>query len=121
MGLIRESIREIIKPDDIMNNNKTRLCVHPDTGSWNPNRMVVKYLAVDIHITNDHDEIDRRGNKILKRVIEILDSRERKLHGMDPLPIGLIGLQYKNDKQEETNNSGWQKYSVVFEYRFLKL
>ncbi|RHU03335.1 hypothetical protein [[Eubacterium] hominis] len=121
MGKIREQIKESIKPNDILNNNNTRLCIHPETGEWQPSRQVIKYLAVDVHITNDRDEIDRRANKIVKRIIEVLDTRERKLHNLKPLEIGLIGLQYKKDSAEESQSSGWQKYSVVFEYRFLKL
>lgn len=121
MILIRHAIIEATTPDDILKQYDTRICLHEQNGGYQGINQEISYMAVDIHISKDNDQKDRRGLQIMKRVIEVLDTRERKKQGLLPLPIGLIGLQCKTHTQNSSrsNNTGWEKYSVVFEYRHL--
>lgn len=123
MILIRKSIIESSAPDEILNKYNTRLCIHEKDGGYEGLNQEVSYLAVDIHITKDKDKKNRMGLQIMRRVIEVLDTRERKRRGLTPLPVGLVGLRCKSHEQNKSrsNDTGWEKYSIVFEYRHLSI
>ena len=117
---LRKQVLDTQKPDDLLNNYYTRICVH-DTPGGNANDIEeVGYIAIDIHITQDKTAHDRRHLMIIKRIIEILDSTNRRKLGLKPLNIGLYGLSYRRRQQDEMSNStGWEKHTIIFEYKYL--
>lgn len=120
MMKIRKSIIDASNPDGILTEYYTRLCIHEEDGSYQGINQEISYLAVDIHITKDKNGKDRRALQIMKRIIEVLDAKQRKKQGLKMLPVGLIGFRYtKHLQSKNLTNTGWEKYSVIFEYRFL--
>jgi hypothetical protein len=76
------------------------------------------YLVVDIHITKDRNSQTGVLSDIVKRLVEVLDTAQRKKRGLPKLNIGLYGLKYDTRTFEDrSQNTGWEKYSVVFEYK----
>ena len=116
---IREQVIDTPKPDDLLTNYKTRVCIYEDTNSRNS--LTDKgVLRIDIHMTQDKNAIDRRLPVTAKRLIEIIDSKERTRLGLRPLAIGLDGLTLKSRRTSSTQGStGWDIYKTVFEYRFI--
>lgn len=92
---IREQVLDTSKPDDLLTNYKTRICIYE--GDSNRNSSTERgYIRIDIHITQDKNAIDRRLLKIAKRLVEIIDTKERELRGLKPLSVGFDGLTAKN-------------------------
>lgn len=117
---LREQVTEGSAPDDLLNNYKTRLCIHERDGSHRSMYEEVGYVSVDIHITKDRNMRTGLLSDIVKRLVEVLDTRQRKKQGLEPLDIGLYGLQYNSRTfNDRNNNTGWEKYTVVFEYRYI--
>ena len=117
---LRKSIIDAFNPDGILTEYYTRLCIHEEDGSYQGMNQEISYLAVDIHISKDKNEKDRRALQIMRRLIEVLDAKQRRKQGLPKLSVGLIGFRYKKHLQSKNlTNTGWEKYSVVFEYRFL--
>lgn len=118
---LRKQVLETSEPENLLNDYSTRICIHERDGGFRTQREEVGYLTVDIHISKDKNKIDSRMSDVIKRVIEVLDTRERKKRGLDKLNIGLYGLQYRNRAFIETTNrgTGWEKYSIYFEYIYI--
>lgn len=117
---LRSQVTEGSAPDDLLNNYKTRLCIHERDGSYRGKFEEVGYLVVDIHVTKDRNMQSGILSDIIKRLIEVLDTRQRKKQGLQPLNVGLYGLQYNTRTfSDRANNTGWEKYSVIFEYRYI--
>lgn len=115
----RSQIIDSPTPDDLLNNYDTRICIYEEQSN-RVESVDVGYIRMDIHITQDKDKIDRKKLKIAKRLIEVLDSKERKRAGKKPLPIGLFGLSFRHRTSDKsTNYTGWDKYSLVFEYQHI--
>ena len=120
ISALRKQVLDTQKPDNLLNDYSTRLCIHDTPGGSANDREEVGYVAIDIHITQDKTAIDRRHLVIIKRLIEILDTTNRKKEGLTKLNIGLYGLSYRRRNQEQISNStGWEKHTVVFEYKYL--
>ena len=114
---LRTQVIEGTAPDDLLNNYSTRLCLHELDGTSKGLLDEVSYFVVDIHITKDKNEQTGILSKIVKRLIEILDNKERAKQGLQPLPIGLYGLIYSKRKMSTTKSStGWEKYTLTFKY-----
>ena len=117
---LRAQVIEGTSPDDLINNYKTRLCIHERDGSHKGIYEEIGYIAVDIHITKQRNMSTGILSDIIKRLIEVLDSRQRKKEGLQPLSIGLYGLKYNTRKNnDKSDNTGWEKYTVIFEYKYL--
>lgn len=118
---LRKQVQEINEPENLLNDYSTRICYHERDGGYRTQREEVGYLAVDIHISKDKNRLDGRMSDIIKRVIEVLDTKERAKRGLEPLNVGLYGLQYKNRVYNETRSrgTGWDKYSIYFEYIYI--
>lgn len=116
---LREQITDTTNPDNMLNDYSTRLTIHETGDSYRNGVEDVGFVTIDIHTTQDKDRIDRRHLVILKRLIEILDSGERKARGKQPLDIGLEGLVYRSRPSSSYVSTGWEKHSIVFEYKFL--
>jgi hypothetical protein len=118
---LRKQVVEANEPENLLNDYSTRICVHERDGGYRTQREEVGYLAVDIHISKDRNKIDGRMSDIVKRVIEVLDTRERNKQGLGKLNVGLYGLQYKNRIFAESRNrgTGWEKYTIYFEYIYI--
>lgn len=116
---LRKQVSDMSTPSDMLNDYSTKLCIHEYDGSYRDGVQDVNYLAIDIHTTQDKDAVDRRHLKIIKRVIELLDTVERKKQGLPPLNIGLEGLVYKSRPNTNYASTGWEKHTVLFEYKFL--
>ena len=118
---LRKQITETSAPERLLDDYKTRLCIHERTGSYYNNYEEVGFLVVDIHVAKDKNTRTGIMSDVIKRVIEVLDTRQRKKEGLPQLDIGLYGLSYNTRMFNEgrTNNTGWEKYSIVFEYRYL--
>lgn len=79
LNQLRIQIVDNPSPDDLLNNYATRLCIYESNCTINSSRhLETGILCVDIHCTQDKNSVDRRILKVAQRVIEILDSEERK-------------------------------------------
>lgn len=117
----RKQILENSIPDDLLNDYSTRLCTHEQEGGYQTPFLEIGYIAIDIHITKNNNEKDRRGVQLMTRIIEILDTRERKKRGLERLPLGLEGLEYKERSLNQKRvNTGWEKFTLVFKYTYLR-
>lgn len=122
MTNVRKQIIESSKPDGLLTDYSTRLAIHEEDGGFNGINTETSYLAIDIHITNDNNKKDRRALLIIQRLIELLDTKQRAKQGLPKLPIGLDGLVYTTKRVENVSTrttTGWEKYTVVFKYKFL--
>jgi hypothetical protein len=116
---LRKQVMDTSNPGDMLNDYSTKICIHEAEGSHRFEVEDYGYVALDIHTTQDKDAIDRRHLKVLKRLIEVLDSKERKKEGKEPLDIGLQGLVYTRRPSTMYVSTGWEKHTVLFEYKFL--
>lgn len=117
---LRKQVLDTENPDNLLNDYSTRICIHDSAGGLATTIEETGYIAIDIHITQDKTAVDRRHLMIIKRIIELLDTSNRRNAGLAPLPIGLYGLNYKRrDPNQESNSTGWEKHTVIFEYKYL--
>lgn len=117
---IRKQVTEGSAPDDLLNDYSTRLCVHERDGGYTTTYEDVGYINIDVHIAKDKNELDNRLSVIVKRVIEVIDTKQRQAQGLKQLDIGLYGLTYKSRTlQDLANNTGWEKYTITFEYKYI--
>lgn len=117
---LRKQITETSSPEGLLNDYSTRVCVHERDGGRTSGLDDVGYLCVDIHIPKDKNKLDNRLSRIATRVIEVLDTKERRKQGLPQLNIGLYGLTCKGRVLDElANNTGWEKYRITFEYTYL--
>lgn len=122
MTQLRKQVVETLNPDNLLDEYETRLSIHEQEGSYTyPTGVDNSFLAVDIYISVDKNIKDRRALMILKRLVEVLDSKQRKREGKNELPIGLYGLHYykRNLDPQRNKTTGWEKYTVVFKYSYL--
>lgn len=120
LSALRKQVLDTQKPDNLLNDYSTRICIHDTPGGSANDIEEIGYVAIDIHITQDKTAIDRRHLMIIKRIIEILDTTNRQKEGLKPLNIGLYGLSYRRRSQDQISNStGWEKHTVIFEYKYL--
>lgn len=120
VATLREQVIEATTPENLLNNYKTRLCIHERDGGYRGKREAVDYLAIDIHIPKDRNMQTGLLSDIVKRLIEVLDTGQRKKQGLQPLKVGLYGLKYNTKVfSERAGTVGWEKYTVVFEYRYI--
>ena len=122
MTQLRSQVVDTSHPDDMLTDNATRLSIHEQDESYRSGKFQeTAYLAVDINVTKDKNAKDRRSYKIMKRLIEVLDSDQRKKECKQPLPIGLDGLVYVTRLKDNQRNTttGWEKHTVVFKYSYL--
>ena len=120
MTNLREQVVEASTPENLLNNYKTRLCIHERDGGYRGRREAVDYLVIDVHIPKDRNMQTGRLSDIVKRLIEVLDTDQRKKQGLQPLSVGLYGLKYNTRTfSDRSGTTGWEKYSVVFEYRYI--
>lgn len=122
MTKLRSQVVDTSRPDDLLTDNATRLCIHEQDESYRSGKFEeTAYLAIDINIPKDKNAVDRRSYMIMKRLIEVLDSNQRKREYKQPLPIGLYGLEYITRLKDNQRNitTGWEKHTVVFKYSYL--
>lgn len=118
---LRKQILEMSEPNDLLNDYSTKICVHERDGTYSARAYEeVGYVCIDIHIAKDRNVRDNRLSEIVKRIIEVLDTKQRLKQGLNKLDIGLYGLTLKTRTLNElSNSSGWEKYSIVFEYKYI--
>lgn len=124
MANVRKQIVDGSQIDDLLEEYSTRLAIYEKNSDVVIDNVETNYLSIDIHITYDNNKIDRRALLIAERLIEILDSRHRKRRGLQPLDIGLDGLEYYTRKTETTASktvTGWEQYTVLFRFKYLIL
>lgn len=123
MNKLRTQIVDTSFPTDLLTDNATRLCIHEQDESYKSGMFQeTAYLAIDINITKDKNALDRRSFLIMKRLIEVLDSKQRERQYKQPLKIGLYGLEYVTrllKDQRYSSTTGWERYTVVFKYSYL--
>ena len=123
MTQLRKQVAETLNPDHLLDEYETRLCIHEQNGAYNyPSSVDNSFLAVDIYMATDKNVKDRRALLIIKRLIEVLDSKQRNREGKQALSIGLYGLNYHTrnlDQRQNGRTTGWEKYTVVFKYSYL--
>lgn len=118
---LRTQVIESTDVDDLLNNYSTRLCIHELTSGYSTTIDETSYLAVDIYITQDRNMQTGLLSDIVKRVIEIFDTKERQKQGLEPLDIGLYGLTYRNRiANTRSGSTGWLKHTLVFKYTYTK-
>lgn len=122
LSALRLQIIDNPSPDDLLNNYATRICIYESNCSTNNTEHIeTGLLCIDIHCTQDKNNIDRRLLKVAQRIVEVLDSEERKKQSKQPLKIGLDGLQlYRRNFSMSGYSTGWNKYSIYFGYKFFK-
>ena len=117
---LRKQVIEGSNPDDLLNDYSTRLCVHERDGGYTTTYEDVGYINIDVHIAKDKNKLDNRLSDIVKRIVEVIDTRQRQAEGLKPLNVGLYGLTYKTRNLESlSNNYGWEKYTITFEYKYI--
>lgn len=117
---LRKQVTETSKPDRLLDDYNTRLCIHERDGGYRGKYEEVGFLTVDVHVSKDRNMRTGEMSDVVKRVIEVLDTRQRKKQGLPQLDIGLYGLNYNTRTfNEKSNNTGWEKYSIIFEYRYI--
>lgn len=117
---LRKQVIEGSNPDDLLNDYSTRLCVHERDGGYTTAYEDVGYINVDVHIAKDKNKLDNRLSDIVKRIVEVIDTKQRQSEGLKPLNVGLYGLIYKTRSLDNsTSNSGWEKYTITFEYKYI--
>ncbi len=117
---LRKQVIDAEVPDDLLNNYDIRLCIHETEGGYTNQLQEVGYLSIDIHISQDKNTKDRRHLQIQRRIIDALDTNCRKREGLPHVPIGLDGLSYKRRQTDlRPSTTGWEKHSVIFEYKYL--
>lgn len=117
---LRKQVIEGSTPDGLLKTYEVRLCVHERDGAFRGLHEDVGYINIDIHISKDKNKVQGVLSDIVKRVIEIMDTNERKKQGLQPLQVGLYGLDYKTRTFESRSSyTGWEKYSITFEYRYI--
>ena len=117
---LRKQVVEGSSPDGLLKTYEVRLCVHERDGAFRGLHEDVGYLNIDIHISKDKNKTNGILSDIVKRIIEIIDTEERNKQGLQPLKVGLYGLCYKTRTFESRSSyTGWEKYSITFEYRYL--
>lgn len=118
---LRVQVIEGSAPDDLLNNYATRLCVHELNGKYQGLIDEIAYVSIDIHITQDKNMQTGILSDIVQRVIELMDSKERKKEGKQPLDIGLYGLIYSSRSfDNKASSTGWEKYTITFSYKYIK-
>ena len=118
---LRAQVIESQTVDDLLNNYSTRLCIYELTSGYVTDVDAIRYLAVDIYITQDRNMQTGLLSDIEKRIIEIFDTKERQKQGLEPLKIGLYGLTYRNRiANTRSGSTGWLKHTLVFKYTYTK-
>lgn len=116
---IRSQVYEGTSPDDILTDYSTRLCLHEKRGAFKTNANV-GFFQIDVHVTKDKNTKTGILSRVIKRVIEVIDSDERRKCGLPQLQIGLNGLRVvERSFSPNSGISGWEKYTIIFEYRYL--
>ena len=106
-------------PGDMLNDYSTKICIRESDGSYRNGVEDIGFIAIDIHTTEDKDSANRIHLSILKRVIEILDSYERRKTDKKPLKIGVDGLVYVKRPSTTFVSTGWEKHTILFKYKYL--
>lgn len=118
---LRSQVIEGSAPDDLLNDYSTRLCVHELNGKYQGLIDEIAYISIDIHITQDKNMQTGILSDIVKRIVELMDSKERKKEGKQPLDIGLYGLIYSSRSfDSKASSTGWEKYTINFSYKYIK-
>lgn len=119
LSQVRKQVIDTTNPDDLLTNYSVRICISEEPSTVVGNEET-GYLRLDILITQDKNKIDRRVLSIAQRLIEILDTEELERVGKRQIPIGLYGLsRLRRMSKESSFSTGWDKYSVVFYYKFI--
>lgn len=117
---LRKQVTETSSPERLLEDYSTRICVHERDGGYRGIYEEVGFLTIDVHVSKDRNTRTGELSDVVKRVIEILDTRQREKQGLKKLNIGLYGLKYNTRVySEKHNNTGWEKYSIIFEYRYI--
>lgn len=106
-------------PGDMLNDYSTKICIRESDGSYRNGVEDIGFIAIDIHTTEDKDSANRIHLSILQRVIEILDSYERRKTDKKPLKIGVDGLVYAKRPSTTFVSTGWEKHTILFKYKYL--
>lgn len=119
ISTVRNQVIDTTNPDDLLTNYATRICISEEPSTVAKNEEI-GYLRLDILITQDKNKIDRRVLKIATRLAEILDTKELYKVGKQQIPIGLYGLnRLRRMSKENSFSTGWDKYSLVFDYKYI--
>ena len=117
---LRKQVIEGSTPDGLLKTYEIRLCVHEQDGGFVGMNEEIGYLVVDVHISKDKNKINGVLSDIVRRAIDVLDTKQRKKQGLNQLDVGLYGLCYKKRVfQSRSSYTGWEKYSIIFEYRYI--
>ena len=116
---LRSQVMDTSNPGDMLNDYSTKICIRESDGSYRNGVEDIGFIAIDIHTTEDKDSANRIHLSILQRVIEILDSYERRKTDKKPLKIGVDGLVYVKRPSTTFVSTGWEKHTILFKYKYL--
>jgi hypothetical protein len=119
---IKTQIIEDRYPNDLVNDNLTRLCVFENSTSpsYNPN-VEMCWVEVDVYTTKEKNKIDRRMLLVAEKVIDVLDARRRELKGLPPVHAGVDLRYFQRIPNMYKDNQEWSKYGLVFKYNNFQL
>lgn len=119
LAQLREQVIEQQYPVDLLTNYNTRVCIYEDFSN-RQQAIEVGTFRIDLLVTQDKNRIDRKILMAVRRLIEILDTKERRRQNLPMLHIGLDGLTCRSRGfNQRSSNTGWDKYTITFQYRFL--
>lgn len=117
---VRKQIQETSRIEDLLKENAIKLAIHEGDQGYKSSIEETRYINIDILISKDKNRKERRALLLMQRLIEVLDTEQRKRRGLQALPIGLYGLEYRTQTLESRNTAtGWEKFTVVFSYIYL--
>lgn len=119
---IKKQLIEDRYPDGLVQDNLSRLCIYetPSSPTMNPN-VERGWVEIDIYVTKENNRIDRRILLIAKRIIEVLDEKERVKRGKSPVQSGVNLSYYNRLPNMFTDNESWIKHGLVFSYDYIRV
>lgn len=105
---IRDQIVEDKYPNDLKVNNLSRLCVYEIPTSPSLYSVIEKcFIQIDIYVTKEKNEIDRRILLIANRIFQLLHNAN----------VDGYKVTYFNRLPNlPSDNKDWAKYGMVFSY-----
>lgn len=103
-----------IAPDEILSDEKVRVCYSEETGRKLGSNILKKYLNFDIYVKSD--ELHSYGNDLLVfRTIAIAEKLQELLTSKKY--VCRIAFEYEDEYDLYTKLVGYTRYRIVFSYK----
>lgn len=122
MADIRKQIDETVYPDASTTDKLSRICIYEIPSALNFQTAIERNcIEIDIYVHRDAHRRDRRALLIAEHIHNILDTRERKKHGIEPASIAGFNFSYYQRLPNISNDRDWVGYGLLFHYDMAKL